>query len=61
MMEGIIIILSAPWAGFLGKKMVLLYRERGLLRTNYRGGRLPGPRTGPVTWLSAGVGPGRLV
>ena len=50
MMEGIIIILSAPWAGFLGKKMVLLYRERGLLRTNYRG-RTITPALGPVLLL----------
>ncbi len=40
-------LLSMPWAWLIGKKLVTLYRERGILKENYRGAAIP-PALGPA-------------
>ncbi|HHX87614.1 MAG TPA: hypothetical protein GX693_05480 [Firmicutes bacterium] len=42
-----ILLLAAPWAWLLGRKLVDLYRQRGILKLNYRGAAIT-PALGPV-------------
>ncbi len=46
-MKESILLLSAPWAWLLGRKLVELYRERGILKPNYRGTAIT-PALGPA-------------
>ncbi len=49
-MKESILLLSAPWAWFLGGKLADLYRERGILKPNYRGAEIT-PALGPAILL----------
>lgn len=46
-MKEITLLLSAPWAWLLGRKLVELYRDRGILKPNYRGTAIA-PALGPA-------------